>query len=341
MHVLGLSCFYHDSAAALLRDGVLVAAAEEERFTRRKHDNGFPSRAVAYCLREAGIDIEAVDHIVFYEKPLPKFGRIIETVIGEWPRSFPVWIEGVPQWLVTKLDHRSLIQRALGTRKPVLFSSHHLSHAASAFLASPFEDAAILTTDGVGEWTTTAWGVGRGTGIEMRQEIRFPHSIGLLFSALTAYLGFRVNDAEWKVMGLAPYGRPRYVDQFRQLVDLRPDGSFRLDLRYFAYCYSSRRMFTRRWERLFGQPPRRPEAELGEFHADLAHSGQKVVEEILLAIARHLRATTGLPNLCVAGGVGLNSVANWRMLREAGFDRIFIQPAAGDSGGALGAALYV
>jgi carbamoyltransferase len=339
--VLGISCFYHDAAAALLRDGELVAAAEEERFNRQKHCNTFPSLAIAYCLREAGITIDDVDHIVFYEKPLPKFARILETVLAEWPRSYPLWIRSVPLWMTTKLDHRRLFRRALGTRKPILFCAHHTSHAASAFLASEFDEAAILTADGVGESTTTAWGTGRGAMLSLTHEIRFPHSIGLLFSALTAYLGFRVNDAEWKVMGLAPYGRPRYLDEFRRVVDVRPDGSFRLNLDYFAYCYSTRHMFNRRWEALFGQPARRPEAPLTEFHADMAHSGQKMVEEILLGIARHMRAETGLRNICIAGGVGLNSVANWRILREAGFDRIFIQPAAGDSGGALGAALYI
>jgi carbamoyltransferase len=339
--VLGISCFYHDAAAALVRDGALVAAAEEERFNRQKHSNVFPALAIEYCLAEAGITIGQVDHIVFYEKPLPKFGRILETVLAEWPRSFELWVRSVPLWLTSKLDHRRVIQRALGTSQPILFCSHHVSHAASAFLPSGFDEAAIITADGVGEWTTTAWGTGRGTEIALTHEIRFPHSLGLLYSAITAYLGFRVNDAEWKVMGLAPYGRPRYVDQFRQVVDLRPDGSFRLDLRYFSFAYSTRRTFNARWERLFGQPARESEAELTEFHADIAHSGQKVIEEILLTIARHVRAETGMRNLCVAGGVGLNSVANWRMLRESGFERIFIQPAAGDSGGALGAALYV
>jgi carbamoyltransferase len=341
VYVLGISCFYHDAAAALLRDGELLAAAEEERFNRQKHYNGFPALAVEYCLREAGITIDGVDHIVFYEKPLPKFARILETVIAEWPRSYSLWMRGVPMWVTTKLDHRRLFRRALGTDKPILFCAHHTSHAASAFLASEFDEAAILTADGVGEWTTTAWGAGRGSKIALTHEIRFPHSIGLFFSALTAYLGFRVNDAEWKVMGLAPYGRPRYLDEFRRTVDLRPDGSFRLNLDYFAHCYSTRRMFNRRWEDLFGQPARRAEAPLTEFHADMARSGQTMVEEALLGIARHVRAETGLRNICIGGGVGLNSVANWRILREAGFDRIFVQPAAGDSGGALGAALYV
>ncbi len=341
MYVLGISCFYHDAAAVLLRDGNVAAAAEEERFNRQKHYHGFPVQAIAYCLREAGIPIEAVDHLVFYEKPLTKFVRILETVLAEWPKTYGLWLKSMPLWLGAKLDHRRLIQKELGTRQPILFCAHHVSHAASAFLASEFEEAAILTADGVGEWATTAWGVGRGTELDLRQEIRFPHSIGLLYSAITAYLGFRVNDAEWKVMGLAPYGRPRYVDQFREIVHRKEDGSFRLNLKYFAHTYSTRRMFSRRWERLFGRPTRRPEAELTEFHADVAHSGQKVVEELLVGIARHVHDATRLDNICIAGGVGLNSVANWRILQDSGFRRIFIQPAAGDSGGALGAALYV
>ena len=341
MYVLGISCFYHDAGAALLRDGELIAAAEEERFNRRKHYNDFPAQTIHYCLRQAGIAIEGVDHIVFYEKPLTKFSRILETVLAEWPRSYKLWIKAVPVWLAGKLDHRKRIRQELNTAQDILFCPHHISHAASAFLASEFDEAAIMTVDGVGEWTTTAWGVGRGTDIEMRQEIRFPHSIGLLFSAITAYLGFRVNDAEWKVMGLAAYGTPRYLDQFRQVVQTRDDGSFRLDMRYFAHSYSTRRTFHRRWERLFGQPQRRPEAELTDFHADIAASGQKLVEELLLGMAQHVHETTQLDNVCIAGGVGLNCVANWRILTETGFKKIFIQPAAGDSGGALGAALYV
>lgn len=341
MIVLGISFFYHDAGAALVRDGELIAAAEEERFNRKKHYSEFPRQAVAYCLREAGITIEKVDYIGFYEKPLLKFNRILETVLAGWPLTYMSWIKSMPLWLGTKLHIASLIQKELGTDKEVLFNQHHLSHAASAFLVSEFEEAAILTADGVGEWTTTAWGVGRGIDIEIRKEISFPHSVGLLFSAITAYLGFQVNDAEWKVMGLAPYGEPKYVDRFREIVDIKNDGSFRLNLRYFAHTYSTKRMFNRRWEALFGQPQRRTEEELTAFHRDIAHSGQKIVEEIMVKIATHVQGETGMRHLCLAGGVGLNCVANWRILQESGFEKIFIQPAAGDSGGALGTAFYI
>jgi carbamoyltransferase len=339
--VLGISCYYHDAGVALVRDGQLVAAAEEERFNREKHYSDFPTHAVEYCLREAGISLREVDHIGFYEKPFVKFNRILETILCTWPKSYLSWIKSMPQWLGRKIHTVHDIQKNLGTDQDVLFCQHHLSHAASAFLVSPFEEAAILTADGVGEWTTTAWGVGRGTRIEMRQEIRFPHSVGLLFSAITAYLGFRVNDAEWKVMGLAPYGAPRFVDQFREVVDILEDGSIRLNMRYFAHGYSTRRMFNRRWEKLFGEPQRGREAPLTDFHRDIAHSGQKIVEEIMVKMARHVRRETGMDNICIAGGVGLNCVANWRIFTECGYKGIFIQPAAGDSGGALGTAFYI
>jgi carbamoyltransferase len=339
--VLGISCFYHDAGAALVRDGQLVAAAEEERFNRKKHYSDFPELAVAYCLKEAGVTIDEVDHIVFYEKPFQKFNRILETILAYWPLTYASWLKGMPQWLGQKLAMGGDIQKHLGTEQEILFCQHHLSHAASAFLVSPFEESAIITADGVGEWTTTGWGVGRGNQIEMHQELRFPHSVGLLFSAITAYLGFRVNDAEWKVMGLAPYGEPKYVDKFREVVDIKDDGSIRFDLRYFAHGYSTKRMFNARWERLFGQPQRPREAELTDFHRDIAHSGQKIVEEIMVKMAAHVHRETGMKNLCLAGGVGLNCVANWRILQETGFENIYIQPAAGDSGGALGAAFYV
>jgi len=278
---------------------------------------------------------------VFYEKPLVKFNRILETILGCWPFTYSQWLKAIPLWLGHRLRIGSEIQDRLGTEKSILYCQHHLAHAASAFLVSPFEEAAIITADGVGEWTTTSWGVGRGHQIEMHKEVRFPHSVGLLFSAVTAYLGFRVNDAEWKVMGLAPYGRPKYVDNFRQVVDIKDDGSIRLDLRYFAHTYSTTRTFNQRWEQLFGQPQRRPEADLTDFHRDIAHSGQKIVEEIMIKMAAHVHRETGMDQLCLAGGVGLNCVANWRILQESGFKEIFIQPAAGDSGGALGAAFYV
>lgn len=341
MIVLGISCYYHDAGAALVRDGELVAAAEEERFNRQKHYSEFPEQAIRYCLKEAGVTIADVDYIGFYEKPLVKFNRILETVLAVWPWAYTAWISSMPVWFTTKLHIAKTIQNKLGTDKDVLFCQHHLAHAASAFLVSPFEEAAVITADGVGEWTTTGWGVGRGTDLRFEKEIRFPHSVGLLFSAITAYLGFRVNDAEWKVMGLAPYGRPTYVDKFRQVVDVKDDGSFRLNMKYFSYHYSTRRTFSRRWEDLFGRPARRGEAELDAFYRDVAHSGQKTIEEIMVRMAGHAHRETGLSNLCIAGGVGLNCVANWRVLQEAGFSEIFIQPAAGDSGGALGTAFYI
>ncbi|MCH8949621.1 MAG: hypothetical protein IIB87_04510, partial [Chloroflexi bacterium] len=326
---------------ALVRDGELVAAAEEERFNRKKHYSGFPERAVEYCLGEAGITIDEVDHIGFYEKPLVKFNRILEAILAYWPYSYRAWINAMPLWLTQRLRIGPEIQEKLGTDKDILYCQHHLSHAASAFLVSPFSEAAILTVDGVGEWTTTAWGVGRGTHIEMNQELRFPHSVGLLFSAITAYLGFRVNDAEWKVMGLAPYGKPVHLDKFHQVVDIKDDGSIRLNLDYFAHGYSTTRSFNARWEKLFGQPQRPPETELTDFHRDIAHSGQEIIEEIMVKMASHVHRETGLDNLCIAGGVGLNCVANWRILQESGFKNVFIQPAAGDSGGALGTAFYI
>ena len=341
MNVLGISCYYHDAAAALVRDGELIAAAEEERFNRQKHYNGYPEQAIAYCLREGGISVRDLDHVGFYEKPMLKFNRILETILAEWPWSLRPWLKAMPVWLTQRLRIGSEIQERLGFEGDILYPQHHLAHAASAFLVSPFEEAAVLTTDGVGEWATSTWGVGRGRQIELAQELRFPHSVGLLFSAITAYLGFRVNDAEWKVMGLAPYGEPRYVDKFRQIVDVKEDGSLRFDLSYFAHTYSTTRTHSKRWEALFGQPQRQPEAELTDFHRDLAHSGQKVVEEIMLKMAQHVQRSTGQRNLCLAGGVALNSVANWRIVQEAGFDEVFIQPAAGDAGGALGTAFYI
>lgn len=341
MIVLGISCYYHDSGAALVRDGKLIAAGEEERFNRKKHDSDFPKMAVDYCLKEAGITIDQVDYIGFYEKPLVKFNRILESILATWPRSYKAWLKAVPLWLTHRLNISSDIQKQLGCDKDILYCQHHLSHAASAFLVSPFEEAAIITADGVGEWTTTAWGVGRGTQIEIQKELRFPHSVGLLFSAITAYLGFRVNDAEWKVMGLAPYGKPTYVDKFHEIVDIRDDGSIRLNLDYFAHTYSTTATINERWADLFGQPQNKSEAELTDFHRDIAHSGQKVVEEIMVKMATHVHRETGMKNVCLAGGVGLNCVANWRILKESGFKDIFIQPAAGDSGGALGTAFYI
>ena len=341
MIILGISCYYHDAGVALVRDGQLIAAAEEERFTRKKHDHEFPHNAVEYCLREAGVTIDQVDHIAFYEKPLVKFNRILETILAYWPRTYRPWMTAMPLWLGHRLRIGDEIQEKLKTDQEILFCQHHLSHAASAFLVSPFEEAAIITADGVGEWTTTSWGVGHGYEIEMKQELRFPHSVGLLFSAITSYLGFRINDAEWKVMGLAPYGKPKYLDKFREIVDIKDDGSIRLNLSYFTHGYSTTRTISSRWATLFGQPQRPTEAELTDFHRDIAHSGQKIVEEIMVKLAAHVHAQTGMDNLCIAGGVGLNCVANWRILQETGFKNIYIQPAAGDSGGALGTAFYI
>ncbi|MCP3983183.1 MAG: carbamoyltransferase [bacterium] len=340
MNVLGISCFYHDSAAALLRDGELVAAAHEERFSRKRHDAGIPKHAVAYCLEEAGIRLADVDTLVFYDKPFVKFERILMTYLATFPRSLPSFAKAMPLWLKEKLNVRKALETELGFEGELLFAEHHQSHAASAFLPSPFEEAAILTIDGVGEWATTTQGVGRGNKFELIHEVRFPHSLGLLYSAFTYYLGFKVNSAEYKVMGAAPYGKPRYVETiFDHLVDLRDDGSFKLNMKYFAYDYGLT-MTNKRFEKLFGQPRREGESEMQEFHWDMAASVQKVTEEVVLRIARDLHAKTGMKNLCMAGGVALNCVANGRLIREGPFENLWVQPAAGDAGGALGAALF-
>jgi len=342
--VLGLSFFYHDSAAALVRDGQIVAAAAEERFCRRKHTNEFPKQAIEYCLEAAELaSINELDAIVFYEKPVLKLQRIVETLVAVWPKGLPIFARRLPTYLTSKFNVYRVIEKTLaGYQGPILFAGHHESHAASAFYLSPFEDAAILTMDGVGEWETTTIGVGRGQEITLDRAIHFPHSIGLLYSALTSYLGFRVNDGEWKVMGLAPYGEPRYVEQFRKLVEVRDDGSFRLDMQYFAHHYSSQWSADNgRWEELFGFPRRDPNTELTDAHQDLARSGQAVVEELILNLAREAKRASGSDNLVIAGGVGLNCVANWRIEREGIFRNVWIQPAAGDDGGALGAAMAV
>lgn len=341
MRVLGISFDYHDAAAVLLQDEVIVAATAEERFVRRKHTSEFPRQAIDFALARAGIGIEDVDHVVFYEKPLRKFDRILTSALTGWPRTLPLFVKSMPIWLGRRLHVRRTIQKALGSKRDILFSSHHLSHAASAFLLSPFEEAAILTVDGVGEWATTGWGMGRGRSFELPEEIRFPHSLGLYYSALTSYLGFKVNDAEWKVMGLAPYGEPRFADAFRKLLITHEDGSFKLDMRCFAHVASTKSMINAHYERLFGRARRQPEAALEQFHNDIARSGQLVLEEAMLNLARAVRKRTGMTKLAIGGGVGLNSVANWRIFREAGFDELFIQPAAGDDGGALGAAALV
>ncbi|MFA5194097.1 MAG: carbamoyltransferase [Verrucomicrobiia bacterium] len=341
MNILGLSFFYHDAAAALVRDGELVAAIEQERFSRRKHDSEFPELAIEYCLKQAGITLEQVDHIVFYEKPFVKFDRILLCALGTWPHSYKGFLKAIPIWMKDKIRIRRYIQKKLETEKDILFCGHHMSHAASAFLVSPFENAAIITADGVGEWDTTCIGYGEGNQVVLEKKIEFPHSVGLFYSALTAYLGFKINDAEWKVMGLAPYGKPKYVDQFMQLVDIKADGSFRLNMEYYAHHWSENTML-KGWERLFGEPPRTPETELTAYHYDIAHSGQAVVEKIMINMARAVHERYKFDALCIGGGVGLNSVANWKILKEgSGFKNIFIQPAAGDDGGALGAAFWV
>ncbi|MEJ2185343.1 MAG: carbamoyltransferase N-terminal domain-containing protein, partial [Gemmatimonadota bacterium] len=337
--ILGISAFYHDSAACILRDGEIVAAAQEERFSRRKHDARYPERAIAYCLGDAGVTSEDLDLVAFYEKPWVKFERLVETYVAFAPRGLRSFLMAMPLWLNQKLWIETRIRERLGTEAPFVFPEHHESHAASAFFPSPFQRAAILTSDGVGEWTTSSWGLGTGSGVELREEQRFPHSLGLLYSAFTYYCGFKVNSGEYKLMGLAPYGNPKYVDLILdELIDLRPDGSFRLNMRYFKYPYGLR-MTTERFHRLFGGPPRAPESELTQRYIDVARSIQDVLEEAVVRAARHVRAETGERNLCMAGGVALNAVANGRILREGIFDDIWIQPASGDAGGALGAAL--
>jgi carbamoyltransferase len=341
-HVLGISCFYHDAAAALLRDGEIVAAAQEERFTRKKHDADFPARAVRYVLREGGLAPEQLDAVGFYDKPLLKFERMLSTYVATFPRSLPSFRKALPLWVKEKLWIPSIVRNALRPyRGPILFAEHHMSHAASAFLVSPFEEAAILTVDGVGEWATASFGAGRGTDITLFKEIRFPHSLGLLYSAFTYYLGFKVNSAEYKVMGLAPYGTPRHYDRImKDMVQLNDDGSFKLNMKYFSYDYGLT-MTNGAFDDFFGGPPRKPETWMTEREFDIAASVQKVCEEIVLRMARYIHRETGLTNLCMAGGVALNCVANGRVIRETPFANLFVQPAAGDAGGAVGVAHYV
>ncbi len=341
--ILGISAFYHDSAAALVVDGEIVAAAQEERFTRRKHDPGFPQHAIDYCLTEAGLRPEDLDHVAFYDKPLLKFERLLETYLAYAPVGFSSFKRAIPLWAREKLFLPKAMRKGLHDRykKRFVFTEHHESHAASAFYPSPFEDAAILTLDGVGEWATTSYGVGRGNEIHISHELFFPHSLGLLYSAFTYYTGFRVNSGEYKLMGLAPYGEPTYADLIRdKLIDVKPDGSFRLNMRYFNYCQGLT-MTNKRFDALFGRPPRRPETPISKMDMDIAASIQLVTEEVMLRLARHVREATGMSNLCLAGGVALNCVGNGKILRENIFDNIWIQPAAGDAGGALGAALFV
>ena len=341
--ILGISAFYHDSAAALVVDGKIIAAAQEERFTRKKHDAGFPSGAVAYCLRESGLKPDDLDYVVFYEKPLTKFDRLLETYIAFAPRGWRSFSMAMPLWLKEKLQIRRTLRREL--RNPAkarfVFTDHHESHAASAFFPSPFEEAAILTLDGVGEWSTTVCGTGAGNKITLVRHLQFPHSLGLLYSAFTYQCGFKVNSGEYKLMGLAPYGRPVYQNAiYEHLIDLKADGSFWLNMEYFNYCQGLT-MTNGRFDQLFGGPPRDPESDLLQRHMDLAASIQSVTEEVILRLGRDLHRQTRLKSLVLAGGVALNCVANGRLLREGPFDSIWIQPAAGDAGGALGAALFV
>jgi carbamoyltransferase len=365
VYILGISCFYHDAAAAILKDGVLIAAAEEERFSRNKHDSGYPTHAVAYCLEEAGIAAEDLDYVVFYEKPLPKFERLLTTALATWPRSTVVFREAMITWLNEKLWVKDRIRRQVAVPpEKVLFVEHHLSHAASAFFCSPYEESAVLTLDGVGEWTSATLGQGTATwdgngknSITLFQESRFPHSLGLYYSAFTAWLGFEVNDGEYKVMGMAPYGSPKHQDKVRKVINFADDGSFWLNMDYFSFHHSMDNTFSRKFEDLFGER-RKKESEFytlgtgvpdgasttsieeNQYYADIAASVQTTTEEAIINIANYLHRRTGSKRLCMAGGVAYNSVANGRILRETGFEELYIQPSAGDSGGALGAALY-
>jgi carbamoyltransferase len=341
MKILGISCFYHDSAACIVCDGEIIAAVQEERFTRKKHDAGFPKNAINYCLKEAGIGAGDLDFIAFYDKPFIKFERILETALSYAPSGITQFIEAIPLWLKQKLWVTEIISKDLGFKGKIIFSEHHESHAASAFYPSPFKEAAFLTIDGVGEWETASFGIGKDNNLEIQQYLRFPHSLGLLYSAFTYYTGFRVNSGEYKLMGLAPYGKPIYKDLIlKELIDLKDDGSFKLNMKYFGYC-NSLRMTNSRFNRLFGGLPRKPEAKITQRYMDIAASIQDVTEEIMLKMAAHIHKVTGEDKLCLAGGVALNCVGNGRILREGPFKDIWIQPASGDAGGALGAALLV
>jgi len=340
MNILGISCFYHDSAACLVRNGEIIAAAQEERFTRKKHDENFPKNAIGYCLKEAGIEIEKVDLVAFYDKPFLKFERLLETYLSFAPKGFKSFLVSLPSWLGRKLWIPQVIRKEVGYKGKIIFVEHHQSHAASAFFPSPFEEAAFLTVDGVGEWATASFGVGRGNKISIDSEIHFPHSLGLLYSAFTYYTGFKVNSGEYKVMGLAPYGEPRYVDLiYNHILKVKDDGSFWMNMDYFNYCQGLT-MTNEKFHRLFGGPPRKPESKLTQKEMDLAASIQKVTEDVMLKMVEHVFKKTGMRYLCLAGGVALNCVANGKILREGPFDDIWIQPAAGDAGGAVGAALF-
>jgi carbamoyltransferase len=340
LNVLGISAFYHDSAACLIRDGEIVAAAQEERFTRKKHDFSFPEHAINFCLEKGGIKASELDCVAFYDKPFLKFERILETYLAYAPHGIASFLQAMPLWIKQKLWMKDQIQTELGFEGKIIFPEHHESHAASAFFPSPFQEAAFLTMDGVGEWATTSYGVGKGNKIEILAEIKFPHSLGLLYSAFTYYTGFKVNSGEYKVMGLAPYGKPVYKDLIlKELIDLKEDGSFKLNMKYFDYC-AGLRMTNHRFDKLFGAPRRKPESRVTQREMDLARSIQEVTEEVMLRITRHVHKVTGQKNLCLAGGVALNCVGNGRILREGPFENIWIQPASGDAGGALGAAYF-
>jgi len=341
MNILGISCFYHDSAACLVRDGEIISAVQEERFSRKKHDFDFPKNAIDYCFKEAGISATDLDFVVFYDKPFIKFERILETALAYVPSGIAQFIQAIPLWLQQKLWISELIKKDLNYNGKILFSEHHESHAASAFYASPFKEAAFLTIDGVGEWETATFGIGRNNELDIQDYLRFPHSLGLLYSAFTYYTGFKVNSGEYKLMGLAPYGKPIYKDLIlNKLVDLKDDGSFKIKMKYFGYC-NSLRMTNSRFDQLFGGPARKPETKITQRYMDVAASIQNVTEEIMLKMAVHVHRVTGQDKLCLAGGVALNCVGNGRILREGPFKEIWIQPASGDAGGALGAALLV
>lgn len=340
MLILGLSCFYHDSAACIVKDGDIIAAAQEERFTRIKHDFNFPAKAVEYCLKEAKCKVSDLDLVAFYDKPFIKFERILETYLTYAPVGFTSFIQAIPLWLREKLWIPELIKEKLNYTGKVIFPEHHESHAASAFFPSPFDEAAFITMDGVGEWATASYGIGKGNIVEINAELHFPHSIGLLYSAFTYYTGFKVNSGEYKVMGLAPYGEPKYVNLIKKyLIDIKNDGSVWMNMEYFNYC-AGLTMTNHKFDKLFGGPPRKPETNLTQKEMDLARSVQEVTEEVMIKMARHVKKETGMNNLCLAGGVALNCVGNGKILQEKIFDNIWIQPAAGDAGGALGAALF-
>src|SRR3990170_483089 len=341
MNILGISAFYHDSAACLVQDGRIVSAAQEERFTRKKHDFSFPKNAINYCLQDSGLKVKDLDFVAFYDKPFLKFERILMTYLTYAPAGIRSFVKSMPLWIKQKIWLKELIKKELDFEGKIIFTEHHESHAASAFFPSPFQEAAVLTLDGVGEWATTSYGIGKGNRIELSHEIHFPHSLGLLYSAFTYYTGFKVNSGEYKVMGLAPYGEPKYKDLIlKELIDVKEDGSFKLNMKYFNYC-AGLTMTNGKFDKIFGGPPRKSESTLTQREMDLARSVQEVTEEIMMRMARHLHKETGMKNLCLAGGVALNCVANGRILREGPFEHIWIQPAAGDAGGALGAALSV